>query len=796
MPIRSCPPPRVSSIAAAAAIAAFGAPPAAADPADAPLALQPSTALAPPPSGDAAARRPSFLSADSLQLRPDIGADAKGDVEFRHAGTVIRADSLHYDSAEDRATARGDVRISRNGMVFTGPELQLDVQRFQGFFLQPEFDFSLLGAGGKAERLDFLGPARVRVEQAQYTSCPRDGSGTPDWLLKADRVTLDFDANDGVAEGAVLRFLDVPILRLPTMSFPLSDARLSGWLPPTVALDSRNGFVLGVPYYLNLAPNRDATIEPTVITRRGLAVEGEYRYLEPGYGGQLNLHLVPDDRSVGHARGAFRFAHDGVAFDGWQVHAKALHVSDQDYWKDFPQFTTSTIPRLLSQDFSLGRSVSTPLGAGQLYARAQYWQLMQTGSGSDLIVAPYQRSPQLGWRAAPASYAGFATTLETEVNHFTLPTGSASPNDPTGWRWHALGSIARPFGNSAWWLTPKLSFNAAAYSVEPNGSALVQPHSSRLIPTLSVDAGMVLERASGWFGSAQRQTLEPRLLYINTPYRDQSRYPNFDSMTKTFNFVSIYAESTFSGVDRVADANQLTAGVTTRLIDDRSGAETLRLAVAQRLLLRDQRITPDGTPITQRLSDLLVEGSSILVPKWHLDGAVQYNADHHRVVNSTLAARYSPGPFRNLSAGYRLVNNLPGDVVNLNAEQLELGWQWPVYRGTAKPVGAANGCGGELFAVGRVNYSLADSRITDSVVGFEYDAGCWIGRVVSERLSTGRSEATTRIMLQLELVGLSRLGANPLQVLKDNIPGYRLLRDGRGGAGGGAQDLPSPGDRP
>ena len=296
----------------------------------------------------------------------------------------------------------------------------------------------------------------------------------------------------------------------------------------------------------------------------------------------------------------------------------------------------------------------------------------------------------------------------------------------------------------------------------------------------------MFERQAQWFGRLQRQTLEPRVLYVNTPYRDQSAYPNFDSMTKTFNFVSIYAENVFSGIDRVSDANQVTAGVTTRFIDSANGAETLRLAVAQRLLLRDQRITPDGVPITQRVSDLLLEGSSILVPDWHLDAALQYNPDRQRIVNSTLAARFSPGPFRTLSAGYRLINNLPSDVVNLNAEQLELGWQWPVYRGAARPVGASGGCGGTLYAVGRVNYSMKDSRVTDALAGAEYDAGCWIGRVVFERLSTGRSEATTRLMLQLELVGLSRLGSNPLQALKDNIPGYRLLREPRGVAGDGA----------
>lgn len=741
----------------------------------------------PAPGGETARRQPIVIRADSLTLRPDVDAAAEGEVDFRQATTTIRADRVHYDAAADLVTARGHVRIVRPGAVYSGPEVQLTVRGLEGYFLQPTYEFESLGAGGRAARLDFLGPGQVRAEQAVYTSCPRDGSGVPDWLLRADRVTLDFDVHKGVAEGAVLRFLGAPILALPTMSFPISDERLSGWLPPSVGLDNRNGLILGVPWYWNIAPNRDATIVPTLITRRGAAVEGEFRYLERSYAGQLNLHLLPYDRSLGHARGAIRFSHDGQLGDGWRVQANALHVSDQDYWKDFPAFATSLTPRLLAQDVRASRDLRTPLGEGELYARTQFWQLMQTGSGDELITAPYQRSPQLGWRARPATQGGFATTFETEINHFTLPAGSADPTAPTGWRWHALGSLARPMGDGSWWLTPKLGFNAAHYAIEQTGSELAA-RAWRVIPTASLDGGLVFEREVNWFGHSQRQTLEPRLLYLNTPYRDQSHLPIFDSAPKTFNFVSIFAEDPFSGIDRVPDANQFTAGVTTRLIDAASGAETARLSIAQRLLLREQRITPDGLPNRRRISDLLLEGSSTLIPNWRFDGAVQYNPDRGRVVDSTLATRWTPGPYRTLSAGYRLTNNLGLESAQA-IEQLELGWQWPVYRGTARPVGASNGCGGTLYAVGRVNYSLKDNRITDSVVGAEYDAGCWIGRIVAERLSTGTSEATTRLMLQLELVGLSRLGSNPLQVLKDNIPGYRLLREPH--AGGAAAAAPT-----
>ena len=735
-----------------------------------PAPLQPSTSLAPVTGNQADSRRPMILLADDVKVRPDLDAVAEGRVEFRRAGVLIKADRLRYDSASDTAQAKGQVFIGRDGVRYRGTELQLQVQRFEGFFLQPEFQFDRVGAGGRADRIDFLDSERSRAYNAIYSSCPRDGGSEPDWLLRTDRVKLDFEANEGVAEGAVLQFLGVPILGLPVLSFPLTDDRKSGWLPPTVGLDSRSGFELGVPYYWNIAPNRDATFTPTVLTRRGLALDSEFRYLEPRHNGRLRLHLLPDDRTISNTRFAWEVDNEGWLGRSTRYRAKVLRVSDDSYWKDFPQIVPGTSPRLLGQDLQLQRELPTALGPLQAYARVQHWQVLQTGTGTDLIVAPYQRSPQLGLRLAPVLPAGLRAALETEVNHFTRTSGTADPTAPTGWRWHALGQISRPFSWPGAWLTPRLTLNAASYSFDSPGQA--RQRQSRVIPTTSVDAGMVFERDSAWFGRAQRQTLEPRLLYVNTPFRDQAGLPNFDAAERDFNAVSIYAENAFSGIDRVSDAHQITAGVTTRLVDATTGAETLRLGLAQRIRLRDQRVVLSGDVLTQRFSDVLVEGGTSVFNPWNLDAALQYNPDSQRVVRSILGVRFQPGPFRTLSAGYRLARGL--------SEQVELGWQWPLWRGKATPVGASGGCGGTLYAVGRLNYSLRDSRMTDSLIGAEYDTGCWIARVVSERLSTGRAEATTRLMLQLELVGLSRLGSNPLQALKDNVPGYRLLREPRG----------------
>jgi LPS-assembly protein len=783
---------RPTPLALAAALL-LGGDPVRAETPPAPLALEASRTLQPTPRGDAARQLPIILRAQSIRARPDLEAVAEGDVEFRQGATSIRADRLSYDQPGDLATARGHVRIVNGGARFSGPELQLRVQRFEGYFLEPEFDFEQLGAGGRADRVDFLGRSRLSASRASYTSCPRDGSGDPDWVLEAERVSFDIDGNEGIAEGAVLRFLGTPIVALPALSFPLTSARKSGWLPPSVNIDSRSGLELGVPYYLNIAPNRDATLVPRVMTRRGFGVDAEFRYLEPAYDGRVSLTLLPNDRVADRSREALQWAHQGTLAYGLRYDVELAQVSDDAWWKDFPDAGRSLTPRLLVGRAGIERSFAAAGGDGLVYARVQRWQVLQ--DSDELVTSPYQRSPQLGLQfgRALAPAGGFDYRVETELNQFTLPDGEPDATRLTGVRWHALGSVGHTWRGPGWWVTPRLAVNAAAYRTEQPMSD-GRTEAQRTVPTASVGAGLELERQTEGFGRALRQTLEPRLLYVNTPYVAQSTLPNFDSAGKDFTFSSVYSENMFSGVDRVSDSHEISAGVTTRLIDAASGAEALRLGIVQRYLLREQRVTPnpdgsvDGPPLEQRFSDVLLLGSSNLLPRWTLDGSLQYSPDSSRSVRSILGARYSPGPFRTLSTTYRFARDL--------SEQLEVGWQWPMSwlsagspaaMAAASGVGAAaagrggagDGCSGSWFAVGRFNYSLKDSRVTDGLLGVEYDAGCWIGRVVAERVSTGLSEATTRLMLQLELVGLSRIGSNPLKVLKDNIPGYRMLREDR-----------------
>jgi LPS-assembly protein len=296
----------------------------------------------------------------------------------------------------------------------------------------------------------------------------------------------------------------------------------------------------------------------------------------------------------------------------------------------------------------------------------------------------------------------------------------------------------------------------------------------RVLPTFSLDGGLVFERNTSYFGRAFLQTLEPRAFYVNTPFRDQSKLPNYDTAQNDFNFATIYTENEFGGQDRISDSNLLTLGITTRLLDPQTGAEAAKFGVAQRVRFSDERVTlPGGAPISERLSDILFGASMNFVPQWSVDTTVQFNPKTSKTIRSTFGARYSPSPYHVITAAYRFQADA--------SEQVDVGWQWPLndlWGDKGHYLGPGLGEGeGRWYSVGRMNYSIMDRRLVDAVMGLEYDAGCWLGRIVVERLSAGTSSANKRILFQLEFVGLSRLGSNALQTLKENIPRYQFLRE-------------------
>lgn len=730
------------------------------------------------------ADQPVKIEARTINGTVDDEARAEGDVELRRGGLLLKADRLTYRTPSDRAIAEGRVVVNNEGSTFRGPRLELQVESLEGFFLQPDFDLTRTKTAGRAQRIDFFGSSRFQATQLIYSSCPLDGTGGPDWLLTARKLSVDLDANEGVAEGARLQFLGIPVLVLPSLTFAVTGDRKSGWLPPDFRLDSRSGASVTVPYYWNIAHNRDATVSPRVVSRRGSAVDAEFRYLEREFQGSLWLDWMPSDRIAGRDRYALKSVHGGglplsVGADRGRYEWAVARVSDADWWKDFPTASLSWTPRLLPLLAAVEQPLSLLSLEADAYVRTRRWQLLQ--SVTDPITSPYNRTLQAGVRAQGLLPAGLEGEFELEFNRFDLPVatagagvagGTASAMRPNAHRLHWVGHLERPWRQPGGWLTPRVALNLAGYSLDqalPDG----RQHLFRGVPTFSLEGGLTFERSAAAFGRAVRQTLEPRFLYVRTPWRDQSPYLLFDSAGKDFNFSSIFTSNEFSGVDRVSDANQLNAGVVTRLVDASSGTELMRLGVVQRLLFSDQRITPSGQPFTGRTSDLLVLGSTSVIPRWGLEGSIRWSADERSVTRAVITAQHNAGQERLLNTTYRYNKG--------QAEQWEFGWQWPLTLGRSRSAavapGSAQGCQRRWYSLGRMNYSVPDRRVTNALMGFEVDAGCWASRLFVDIQAAGSGQSTARLLFQLELVGLSSSQGGMLRVLKDNAIAFRPMRE-------------------
>ncbi len=716
---------------------------------------------------------PVIVSGEKVVGRSELETEVSGDAELRRPGLTVSGDRIIYDQATDRATAQGQVKVNSAGNRYTGTEGELQVDAFEGFVLQPTYEFLSNGAYGEAERIDFLDPDRAVIRNASYTTCRRDGPDwMPAWILRASSMSIDQEEDEGQAQDATLEFKGVPV-PLPSMSFPLSDRRKSGWLPPAVGLDSTSGLILTAPYYWNIAPNRDVTWMPTIMARRGVDLAGEFRYMENDYNGRINANYMANDKLRDQSRWGFFSRHSGTINTGVDAIGalgfglNVNRVSDDNYWRDFSRSGLSLTTRLLATDAAL----SWAQGDFSVVARALKWQTLQDVTSP--IVPPYDRLPQITGRWGRTNVnGGFDYSVEADYSRFRAD--SSLTNQPNADRSVVSAQLSHPWLRPWGFFTPKVQMHATNYQFD-RALSTGESAASRVLPTFSLDGGLVFERDASYLGRGFIQTLEPRLKYVYTPYRDQSMLPNYDSGIYDFNFATIWSENSFAGHDRVVDNNLVTFGLTSRLLDPSTGGEVIRLGIAQRYRFVPQEVTlPGGTPAEKGLSDIMLGASINWDPRWSFDSVAQYNIRAHNSTRTTLGVRYSPGDYRTISMAYRRERDL-------GSQQVDVGWQWPLndlWGDRGQDLGRGQGQGaGRWYTVGRLNYSIPDRSLVDGVLGIEYDAGCWIGRVVVEKMQSGLSSSTKRIMFQLEFVGFSRVGSNPLRTLHNSIPRYQYLRE-------------------
>jgi LPS-assembly protein len=710
---------------------------------------------------------PTFLQADRISGRSGAETVMEGDALLRKPGLVIQADQLEYDQLSDRAKATGNVRIQRKGARYEGTAGEVTVDAMEGFMDNMRYEFEQNGSHGEALRAEFADETHSTLFQTTYTTCRRDAVAdwTPAWVVRAGQLDLDNDEDIGTAQSAYLEFKSVPILPIPPMGFPLSDKRKSGFLPPTLGLDNTNGLEVVTPYYWNIAPNRDATISPTLMASRGVNLMGEYRYLEPDYLGVVKTSVLPNDPLRGADRWGLALKHQDrldaqQGAVGWALNLN--RVSDDNYWRDFSgQYITEggTLRLLPSQ-------LNAAWGSGYFSSTmtVQKWQVLQDSNA--FIIQPYERLPQITGRYARINDGGWDWSIDGDFTRFSSYAElTGQPNADRGVLW---GQVSRPWLAPQGYITPKMQFHAAAYQYE-NLTYYGSNGATSSVPTFNLDSGLVFERESRWGNQSIVQTLEPRAFYVYTPYHQQYQLPNYDTGVNDFNFASIYLENAFSGHDKVSDNNLLTMGLTSRFLDRESGAQFARLGFAQRLRFEDQNVgISSSTAAKAGFSDLLLGGAVNLNERWAFDTLLQYNTLTNQSVRSTAGARYSPGPYQVLNVSYRLTRD--------TSELIDTSVQWPL--GKIWPGQAQNDdpAGGKYYGLARANYSMYDNRMVDTLMGLEYDAGCWLGRVVLQRSQLGINSAVQSVFFQLEFVGFSKVGISPEKALANSIPRYQPLR--------------------
>ncbi|THF65873.1 LPS assembly protein LptD [Pseudothauera nasutitermitis] len=737
--------------------------PAAASPAAVvPARAAPTVDIVPVPgasTGDG--REATEVSALRIRGTRAVELAAEGEAELQRGALTLTADRLTYRELTDEAVAEGNVRLVQGTDEVSGPAARIVVGERTGEFESPSYSLTrrsepepgevpreIVGSG-QAEALQFEGENQYRLRNATWTSCsPAD----PDWYVKARDLHLDYDTEVGTLRDGTVVFKDVPILWLPWADFPLTARRQSGLLAPTFGTSNRTGVDFTQPYYWNIAPNYDATISPRFMSRRGLQLGGEFRYLNADYQGELRAEWLPKDRVAGIERRLGSLQHQHRITPRLRASLDLNSVSDDDYFEDLSSRVS------VASKVNLLRQGRLDYQGADWWSASALWQRYQTLSGTE----PYRKLPQLALNANRADMPwGTVWTFNGQYTDFDHPDKDLIRG---GYRVYTPGNrlvlypqVALPIERAGFYITPKIGLHYTRYKLdEPYDIAKGKTSITRSVPIFSVDSGLNFEREATLFGNDYVQTLEPRVFYVRSPGRDQDAIPLFDTYRYDFSFAQMFSEMPYSGHDRIADNDQVTVALTSRLIDPRTGAERLYAAIGQRHYFSDQEVgLPGETLRVDRRTDILAALGGQISASTALSSAWQYNPRESQTERFTVGARWQPEFGKALNLNYRWTRDVLRDV--------DVSAQWPL--------------GGNWYGVGRLTRSIKDRRVTEAIAGFEYNGGCWVFRTVAHRFATTEDRVTQSLFFQLELNGLASIGSNPVGLLKRSVSGYGKINE-------------------
>lgn len=709
--------------------------------------------LTPPPLGD-----PDLRDAPNTPLQITAGMaryniDSEeylllGRPVITRADQRLKANRIYYNARTGRIEATGDVFYQQYGLVIRGKRGHFNLQTNTGVFHQLRYRIEQGHIHGAAARVRIINPNRTTYQDARFTTCK---PGEEDWWLHSGSLTIDEAKNIAYARNVWLSFHGVPFAYTPFISFPVGVERKTGFLMPTIGTSSTGGFQLAIPWYWNIAPNYDATFTPTLYTKRGVQLGIEFRYLLPTLRGRSRFEYLPNDWAFGEARWLLDLNHDLQIGQHLQAHLDVNRVSDNQYLDDFgsnlDESTASALPSRLG--------VTVSFDDWGLSAQARTWQTIAPNFGPR--DKPFSALPRIRFSYSP--YWGefpLQFQLQAEAVRFQHPHPDLVD---TGYRFDIMPELRLPFRTLGYFIEPRIAYRYTTYRLDRADPSLPE-NPSRGLPIASVDAGVFLERELNLFGKTLTQTLEPRLFYLYVPERDQENLPVFDTSRATFTFHQLFATNRFTGPDRMGDANQLTAAVTSRVLSKTTGFEYLRFSVGRIFYFSDREVTLPGR--SEESSD-----SSDYITKLHagLPGLMSLSVNY----------RWNPGGTNNQRLTARLqIRGGNERVFNLAYRMQERNGR-KVLAGAEGSFGLA--LGGNWHIVGGWNYSFLDDRTQARFFGLEFNSCCYAIRVLFRQFQADPESASanlqTGFLLQFQLRGLGAVGHDVRKFIRGAIPGFR-----------------------
>lgn len=704
------------------------------------------------------------IEGDSLESILDRKLRAAGNALISKGNQSISADFIEYDQISEQLYAKGQITITTPNLELRGTELEMSLAENTGSIANGSFvaninesmslekkdDGSTITKiktskfnsklRGTATKIFLEGEDKKKFEFAKITTCE---AGQNEWFITSEETIIDQSSGNIKAKDALLSLRGIPIMYSPYVDFSLTSQRRSGWLLPTAGTTTTSGFEMSIPYYFNLSPTYDATLTTRNMAKRGLQFDGEFRYMKENFAGTSKVQYLNKDRDSNiDNRYLLNINHQhnfGHGFTGTIDYEKVKN-NDSNYFADMSTSIAVTSQVSLRQTAHLDYEKTDDLSDVKASFKVQEFQNLTSAS-------PYELKPSfnVSFKKDWEDKADQSLFLQTDVNMMfdQFDKGdNAANNIATGSRVASTPSISFPMEASFGYLNPKLIANLRHYDLDDAQTS----QKSIAVPTVSLDSGLYLDRPFELSGYNFIQTLEPRVFYTYTPYEDQTELPMFDTSLNELNTTTIFKENQFSGQDRVMDTNAITTALTSRIIDD-SGYDWMLLTMAQRFYLSDRKVLNepqfDGSTYKGDKSDFLVSAQANLTKALKLTTDYEYNFSEDATNQFTSAAKFSPEPGKIFNASYRLVRNPSSNKYNV--KQYLLSGQWPLSSGWS--------------ALASYNYDIVESHDIESMLGAEYDAGCWSAQFMFHRLQLATDEnSTNTYFLMLEIGDLGSFG--------------------------------------